>query len=191
MSDHAATIIATLAGEHPINDEFVDALIAVLGVPPAQARLAVRAAVRSVGETQTAFEMRTGQWRIDLNAAVAKAVACASVSTVALESLGQTSVTASVLSIVAPFLFEIDRIEISAEDVWLHARLVRDLGTTRQHIDDAYDALPADLRSELSMPQFVGLIERLEEARLASTTGDGIALSPSGPGSRGFRLYLS
>ncbi|MEO7261786.1 MAG: hypothetical protein ABI047_11100 [Jatrophihabitantaceae bacterium] len=190
MNDHVAVLNAAIAGKHPIDDTFATALAEMLDTSAAQSRQALMAATRSVGLTPQPFELRTGQWRLDATAAVAKAVACASVSAIVLEALGQTSVTATVLSIVAPFLFEIERIEISAGDVYLHGRLLQELSTAPHKLRDAWAALPPDLRDELPMSEFVSLVERLTQAQLATMTAAGIVLSPSGPGSRGFRLYL-
>ena len=129
-----------------------------------------------VGEKPNAFEMRTGEWRIDLSAAVAKSVATASVSTLALQLLGQSSIPATVLSIVVPFLFELERIEVDAGDVYLIGRIVAAHGTGPHHLTTLYEALSEDLRRDLPVHEFAGLIDRLQQAGLATAHAEGVTL---------------
>lgn len=141
------------------------------------------------GSAADGYEIRTGGWRLDLPAAVAKAAACSTVTTILLRGVGADSVPATVLSIVAPLLFELERIEVSAEDLIVHAYLTEAASNDVLHLAELYERLPVDVQSELSVREFAGAVERLRDARLLVVGTEGVKLQHPGA-ANGFKLYL-
>jgi hypothetical protein len=120
---------------------------------------------------------------------VAKAAACSTVTTILLRGVGADSVPATVLSIVAPLLFELERIEVSAEDLIVHAYLTEAASNDVLHLAELYERLPVDVQSELSVREFAGAVERLRDARLLVVGTEGVKLQHPGA-ANGFKLYL-
>lgn len=176
-------------GDHPIDSHFVDAVATTFGLATPDVRTLVRAALRTAGAPADGYEIRTGGWRLDLPAAVAKAAACSTVTTILLRGLGADSIPATVLSIVAPLLFELERIEVSAEDLIVHAYLTDAASNDVLHLADLYDSLPVDVQSELSVREFAGVVERLREAHILVVGAEGVKLQHLGAARR-FKLYL-
>jgi hypothetical protein len=185
-----ARVNAALQGEGALDAELLDAFSGVLDQPVDEVRLALVGALRAQGIPISRLEIRTGAWRLDLETAVLKAVSCSIVTTLVLQGLGADSIPASVLSIVAPFLFELERVDVAAEDVWVHARLLDATQGDVVHLRELYERLPADVRAELSERDFVGVVDRLHAARLVVIGPDGVRILDR-PGGRGFRLLLS
>jgi hypothetical protein len=185
-----SVVNAALRGEAPIDEGFVAAVGELLASSHEGVRIALRGALRARGAEATGFEVRTGAWRLDLETAALKAVSCAVVSTLVLEGLGADSIPATVLSIVAPFLFEVQRVEVAAADVWVHAHMLEAAAGEELGVKALYDRLPPDVQLELSIPEFIGVVERLRGARLVAVGRDGVEVYPRGR-ERGFRLLLS
>ena len=169
---------AALCGESQVDSDLVQAIVDALGFPVTDVRIAMRGALRALNAPVTPLEMRTDTWRIDLEGATIKAVSCATVTTLILNCMGAPSIPATVLSIVAPFLFEIERIEISADDVWVHGRLLEAASGDAVHLPELYERLPGDVRDELTVRDFIAIIERLQHARLLSVGPDGVVIHP-------------
>ncbi len=186
----AATVLnGALSGETTIDASLVSALAEVTGRPREDVELVVRAAARANSAAAPGFEMRTGAWRLDVSAGAVKAIACGAVCTLVMHALGETTIPISVLSIVAPFLFEVQRVEIQASDVYFHARLRDAAAGAVVPMNQLYATLPAHVQDELGLPEYVNLIERLRDARLIHVGLNGVDL---GDGTRhGPRLLLS
>lgn len=185
----SSIISAAIAGEGTIDSEFVAALEAAFDLRSTEVRTVLRSAPRATGTTAEGFEIRTGAWRLDLSAAVAKAAACGTVTTLVLRGLGTDSIPATVLSIIAPLLFELERVEISAGDLVVHAHLTDAIGTDVVQLREMYERLPDDIRDELSVREFVDTVERLLESRLVLVGPNGVSLAAPGTTKR-FALYL-
>ena len=185
-----ARVSAALLGEGIMDAELLDAFSEVLNYPSEDVQLALVGALRANGTSLPHLELSTGTWRLDLKTAALKAVSCSIVTTLILQGLGASSIPASVLSIVAPFLFELERVDVAADDVWVHARLLDAAAGDVVHLRELYERLPPDVRAELSERDFVGVVDRLRAARLLITSPDGVHLAPL-PRGKGFRLLLS
>jgi hypothetical protein len=185
-----ARVNAALQGEGTLDAELLDAFSEVLSYPAEDVRLALAGALRARGAQLSRLEVRTGAWRLDLETAVLKAVSCSIVTTLVLQGLGADSIPASVLSIVTPFLFELERVDVAADDVWVHARLFDAAQGDFVHLRELYQRLPPDVRAELSERDFLGVVERLQAARLIVIGPDGMRILPR-PAGKGFRLLLT
>lgn len=189
MRPAARVIDTAIRGERPVDSEFVEAMCDGFGLSTVEARTVTRAVLRARNTVADGYEIRTGAWRLDLTAAAAKAVACGTVTTVVLRGLGAESIPATVLSIIAPLLFELDRIEVGADDLVVHAFLVEAARGETVHLGELYERLPNDVRDELSLREFAGIVERLRDARLLVVGPDGVELR-AGEANRRFRLHL-
>lgn len=178
----AQVVVAAIDGGQPVDAEFVECVAGVLGTSVETVTMALRAALRAAGEPVPSLDMRTSGWVLDLKAATMKSIAAATLSTATLSLMSAEAVPVTVLSIIIPFLFEIDRVEVSAEDVWVHAHLKASAADESQSsLAELYTSLPADVQAELSTREFVGVVERLQEARLVSVTDGGVRVSDQGP----------
>lgn len=184
----ARNLIATLAGEQAIDAAFSDSLATVFGADPMVAASVVRSTLRAHAVTPPAWEMRTGGWRIDLPAAVAKSVATTAVATATMLALDVGSIPVTVLSVVAPMLFEIERIEVGAEDLWVHAHLTHSASGSGESLVELYRSLPDAVQEELSPREFAGVVERLLSARLATIDESGVRLESARSGRVWFAL---
>jgi len=173
-----AMVNAALRGESPVDSDLVLAIADVLGLPDTDVRIAMRSVFRAYNAQVSVLEMRTGTWCLDLEAATVKAVSCATVTSLILGCMGAQSIPVTVLSIVAPFLFEVERIEISAGDVWVHASLLDAASGDTVHLPELYERLPPDVRNELTIRDFIAVVERLQRASLLSLGPTGAVVHP-------------
>jgi len=111
------------------------------------------------------FEIRVGEWYLDLPAATARAVINGTVLTSALAALHQASIPAAVLSVIVPFVFDVEHVRLSSSDRYVYA-LLRRKQFDRKAIDDWYVELPPGVRGEIARLEFRDLVERLEQAGL-------------------------
>lgn len=102
------------------------------------------------------------------------------VTAVVLQLMGADAVPPTVLALVAPFLFEIERVDIEVSDVVLRATLTEAAAGLPLHVDELYERLPDTGRAELSAIEFGKLLDRLIAARLATVNAGGIRLEPPG-----------
>lgn len=184
----ASLVNAALAGTGRIDDAFLDAVADLLDTNRDEVSRVTRAAIRTLDSGDLPLQMHTGAWTLDVPAASVKAISCAVLTTIVLAGLGAESVPATVLSIVAPFLFEIDRVEVGADDIWVHGHLHAAAGSEPTHLAELYHRLPDHVRAELSVREFVGVIERLQAARLVNVSPEGVYVHATGH--RHFRLLL-
>lgn len=168
----------------------VDHLAHLMDIDPAEFRITVHCLIAMHSDATVAFEMRTDTWRIDLPTAVVKSVLASSMTVTVMQLLGSVSIPIAVLGLIAPFLFEIKRVEVNASDVGIHSQLSAAAATQPLHLDQLYELLPLDARRELSRSKFNDVVDRLLQARLASVDTNGLRLLA--PGSRrGFRLIFT
>lgn len=164
---------AALLGIDPVEETWVlsepplTTLLVQLGLEPTTAA-AVVALSTQTATTGTPFEVRTGEWTLDLPAATARAAVNSAFLTALLTALGEQSLPAILLSMMVPFLFDVQRVEISASDRYVYAQML-------EHAPDSgkitawYRRLPDHVRAELSELEFRDLLQRLEAAGLAQT----------------------
>lgn len=126
----------------------LDSLIAVL-------------AVEEAGELP--YQLRVGDWRIDLRASAARALINGATLTAALAATHQTSVPATVLSVVIPLLFDLERVTLSPTDRYLYAVLLN-APQSSLPIEQWYQHLPTRVTAELTELEFRDVMGRLEEA---------------------------
>jgi predicted nucleotide-binding protein len=127
-----------------------------------------------------AYEIRTGNWRVDLLPATARAVLTAAVATMIMQQLTPSDLPVVVLSAVAGLLFSFRRVEISPGELVLHARLHNEVTGRPNDLGELYEALPQDVRAELTMAELGDAVERFHQAGLARWTKDGITFSAPG-----------
>ena len=113
------------------------------------------------------FELRRGNWYIDLPRATARAVLNGTVLTLALAAINDATLPAVVLSVVVPLLFDVEHVKLSATDRYVYA-LLRHTSFDIKPIDDWYSDLPSSVRHEIEPLEFRELVERLGDAGLVS-----------------------
>jgi nucleoside phosphorylase len=136
------------------------------------------------------YAMRTGKWSLDLPTAVAKSVITGIVTTTVLQALGADSVPVVVLSLIAPLLFAVKRVEIRASDLVVHASLRQAAPQSEASLRELYERLPAEIAAEMTFLQFADVVDRLSQAGLARDGKRGIRL-PSRGARRGFLLTFA
>lgn len=167
---------ASARGTASIDSTLITDLAGLLVIDEGELVLTVRGLLDLYGVSAPAYEIRTGSWRIDLPSATAKAVLSGAIATTVMQHMGTGGYPAAVLCAVAALLFSIHRVEISPGDLVLHARLLNaDLAAPRD-LGSLYQALPGDVRGELTISELADLIERFHQAGLARWDGDGITL---------------
>lgn len=135
-----------------------------LGLPADD--LVIRMLAGELGIGSSDFEIRIGEWRLNSKVATARALVNGVVLTAALAAKDESSIPATVLSVIVPLVFDLERVAISASDRAVYAALLRD-APDRRAIDDWYSSLPTHLQAEITNLEFQDLFERLEEAGLA------------------------
>jgi len=164
------------AGMVAIDSALITDLAELLAVDEENLALTVRCLLDAHAVPVPAYEIRTGGWRIDLLPATAKAVLAGTVSTVVMQHMAVDHLPVAVLSAVAALLFSIHRVEITPGELVLHARLL-DAVTARSHdLGELYQALPRDIRDELTAAELADMVERFHQAGLARWHDDGITL---------------
>lgn len=126
---------------------------------------AVHMLAGELGLETSPFEIRIGEWQLNTSVAAARALVNGVVLTAALAAKGETSIPATVLSVVVPLVFDLERVTVSASDRIVFTDLLRH-APTRQHIDEWYDDLGDHIRAEITKLEFCDLVERLEDAGL-------------------------
>lgn len=180
-----------VAGDRLVVDAVtVDRLAHLMDIDPSEFRITVRCLVALHSDETAAFEMRTNTWCIDLPTAVAKSVLASSMMVTVIQLLGNVSIPAAVLILIAPFLLQIKRVEVNSSDVILHAQLSVAAADQPLHLDKLYELLPLEARAELSLSQFSDVVDRLLQARLASAEPSGLRLIAHSR-RRGFRLTVA
>lgn len=188
MTENAA-IRGLLDGEGPVDEEFLEAFAALVCASLPDVRVAVRAALRVHGLAPPGFEIRTGAWRLDLDKAIIKAVSCGAFTTLALQALGEHSIPAAVVAVIAPFVVEVERVEVSAGDYWVYARLLDAANGQQLSAGELYERLPDDIKAEVPAREYLDILERLQAARLLRVGGQGVQLGDGR--ARRTRLMLS
>jgi predicted nucleotide-binding protein len=163
-----------------IDSELITDLAGFLAVDAGELALTVRCLMDAYAVSSPAYEIRTGSWRIDLLPATAKAVLAAAVATTVMQHMALGRLPVAVLGAVAALLFSIHRVEISAGELVLHARLADAVTGSSRDLDALYQALPQDVRDELTSAELADLIERFHQAGLARWAEDGITLIAAG-----------
>lgn len=152
-------------GTASVVGERLDDLLAQLGLQSDE--LAVRVLVGELGLDGSAFEMRIGQWQLNAPVAIARAVVNGAVLTALLATNGESSIPATVLSVIVPLIFDLDRVQLSPSDRAVYAHLTREV-PDRKLVDDWYAGLAPHVRAEITSLEFRDLIERLEDVGLVS-----------------------
>jgi hypothetical protein len=148
------------------------ALLSDLGVLPddMDSMIAVLA-VDSAGELP--YEIRVGQWRLDLEAAAARALINSTVLTAALAADHQSSIPATVLSVAVPLLFDLEKVTLSPQDRYLYATLLNSPHASMT-FEQWYQHLPARITDELTALELRDVLGRLEDAGAVDTDAAGI-----------------
>jgi predicted nucleotide-binding protein len=167
-------------GMAALDSTLITDLAELLAVDAGELALTVRCLMDVHAVSSSAYEIRTGNWRIDLLPATAKAVLSAAVATTVMQHMALDSLPVAVLGAVAALLFSIDRVEISAGELVLHARLLDAVTGSPRDLDTLYQALPQDVRDELTTADLADVVERFHQAGLARWEEDGITLIAAG-----------
>lgn len=167
--------------------ERLDDLLAQLGLKTDE--VTVRVLAGELGVDGCAFEMRLGQWQLNAPVAIARAVVNGAVLTALLASNGESSIPATVLSVIVPLVFDLDRVELSPSDRAVYADITRNV-PDRKLVDDWYEGLAAHVRAEITSLEFRDLIERLEEVGLVESDDLDVVTIDTPPDSTRRRLRL-
>jgi predicted nucleotide-binding protein len=181
VSGAAATGLAPANAPSPngpasIDSALVTNLAALLVADRRELDLTVRSLLDLHGVSAPAYEIRTGSWRIDLPPATAKAVISGVIATTVMHHMGAGGFPAAVLCAVAALLFSIHRVEVGPGDLVLHATLLAAGPAAPSDLSTLYQALPENVRGELTIAELADLIERFHQAGLARWDEDGITL---------------
>jgi hypothetical protein len=117
--------------------------------------------------TLAPFEMRLGNWSIDVPAATARALFNSIVLTGALAAVHEPSIPAAVLTFVVSALFDIHRLTVSPDRENLRA-VVRDPGSTAE---DWYRQQPEHLRAELTEAEFTMIVKQFRDIQPDQRSG--------------------
>jgi hypothetical protein len=167
LHDPTAALLVTDDGHLRLGPDDLERVLADLGLAGAADEALLQQSLRAHGLDGPPFEIRIGPWRVDLPAAIARGVLNGAVLTAVLASQHETSIPVTVLSVVVPLVFDLERIYVSPSDKVVFAHLLRD-APDRRRVDDWYASLPAHLRDEISTLEFRDLLARLEDADLAT-----------------------
>lgn len=168
----------------------LERLASALDVDGTEIAITMGGLLSALGHDVPPFQIRTNAWHVDLPAALLRTAVIGTVSATVLQLAGVTTVPAALLGLIAPLMFDLRRVEVSASDMAVHAQLRHELGGDPRHIKELHDALPATIRAELSLIEFIEVADRLVCARLAVVGPEGIRLRARKTG-RGFRLVLA
>jgi hypothetical protein len=100
-----------------------------------------------------------GTWRIDLAPAAAQAVVLGAVVTTLLQHVGVAGLPVGVLSAIAAVLLRVQRVEITSSDLVVHTALLHQVSAAPHDLDTLYQALPPDVRAELSRAELADVLE--------------------------------
>ncbi|SES40023.1 TIR domain-containing protein [Actinokineospora terrae] len=178
---------APTSGSFALTSRFVDSLAEVFPLPRRDLNRVVRVLVDRCSGPASAYQMRTGTWRVELAPAVAKAVVAGAISTAALAMWGVAGIPTAVLSAVAALLFAVRSVELEAGDVVVYAHLSR-VERGPRSLAELRQALPADIRAELGLRELSDIVERLHRAGVAEWAAEGISIRAGG--GRGLRLVF-
>ncbi|UWZ34683.1 TIR domain-containing protein [Dactylosporangium roseum] len=168
----------------------IDRLADILDLDRLDVVIGLRGTLRVHGYDVPPFEVRTNTWRIDLPVAVAHAVLGGVAGAAIIAAAGAPPLPTALVSLAVPFLLRIRRVELEARDVTVHAELTAAVRDEPHHLNKLYQQLPARSRAELTIGEFIEVVERLLDARLAAVGPDGVRLRARGR-HRGFRLALT
>ncbi|MFC6023646.1 SEFIR domain-containing protein [Plantactinospora solaniradicis] len=168
----------------------IDRLAEILHLDRVDVAIGLRGTLRIHGYEVPPFEVRTNTWRIDLPGAVAHTVLAGLAGAAIIAAAGAPPLPTALVSLAAPLLLRIRRVELEARDITLHAELTAAARDEPQSLQELYQRLPARSRAELSIGELTEVVERLLDARLAAVGPDGVRLR-AGDGRHGFRLALT
>ena len=189
MSKAELTINEALAGRGRLGSELIEAFSATFALPASEVSIILRATLRASDVQPPAFEVRTGTWELALEEGAVRSITCALLLILILQGIGADKIAVAVIAAVAPLLLDVERVEVSAGDVWVHARLLEAARLRSLNGRALYQALPGDVRAELPFREFLGLLERLERAGLVEPQPDGLLVRPL-EATRAFRLKI-
>ncbi len=161
-----------------LRESDVEDLWRITGVDLDAARAAFSVALAPAG----GFDLRIGDWELDLPRAAAQAAVSGSVVAGVMAATGGDGIVGAVLGVVLPFLVDLERVEFSPSDRRVYGVLL-DIGPNVRSVREWYAALPADVRAEITSLEFRDLLGRLQGLDLATPLDDDAMLIPE-PGER-------
>jgi hypothetical protein len=171
-----------------VDRKALETLLSSLGLPRADLDAIVPLIAGSELDT-VPFELRVGDWVIDLKSALARALINGVTLTSALAAMHQASIPATVLSVIVPLLFDVQHVQVSPADKYVYAVLL-DAPASGETIEGWYARLPARVRGEMTELEFRNTIGRLTEAGLVEGDDAGSMLVPPPSPRRLVRLEL-
>lgn len=159
----------------------VAALVPGAGLERDAVRAEAERLARVVLDEPAGYDLRLGPYNLDTKRAAVQSAATAAVLAIAIRSEGIDSLPVAVVALVMPFLVDIERVTLSASDEVIVAAM-------RSHARPGgarewYEALPAELRSQLTELEFIDFLERCELAGVITRRPRGdIALTRRAPG---------
>lgn len=142
-----------------------------------------------LAEHGAGFEVRVGDFDLDLPRAAAQSAVGGSVLAGVMAAAGGSGLLGAVLGLVLPFLVDLERVEFSPSDRFVYAHLLA-VGPNVRTVDEWYTSLPAHIRRELTSLQFRDLLGRLEGLDLAALLEGDRVLVPEPGERRRVRLRL-
>ncbi len=173
-----------------LDASMINRLADILAMDSLDVAVGVRGILRVHGYEVPPFELRTNTWRIDLPATVTRAVLGGVAAAAIIAAAGAPTLPMALLSLAAPLLLRIRRVQVEPGDVTVYAELTAAVRDQPHHLQALYQQLPARARTQLTLTEFTEIVERLLDARLASVGPDGIRLRAAGTRG-GFRLALA
>jgi hypothetical protein len=144
-------------------------------------------AVQCATEGSQPLEFSPGGWRIKVGDAVLKSAIMTGVTAGIFVLAGFPDLTPTALSMVIPFLFDVEKVRLDVSQQRLHAMLIAREGVLDQtvQIEVLYKKLPKAIRQELSYLDFCDFIETCRQSGVASEMGGGMRMhSLSNPRAR-------
>jgi hypothetical protein len=167
---------AAIGSRDELREEELTALIgSATGLSDSQLRVAARAAedviVAALGNGE--LHARPGGWVLRLHDAAIRASLATAVTAGVMAVAGFDQLPALVLPAVLPLLIDIERVELSPGDRYVLAelRLQPDVVGAEMTPRELYERLPDNLKADISVPDFLDLIQRLTAAGEADRFG--------------------
>ncbi|MCB9317583.1 MAG: hypothetical protein H6569_15690 [Lewinellaceae bacterium] len=118
------------------------------------------------GKREDKLAFFRGGWTINLKAGLAKTVLVGASLCGIFSQMQGIQIASTVLPTLLPFLFEINRVELSAKEEYILAKLLVK-NSVKKHLhsaDELYDKLPKDVRKMINRLDFIDFLEKLDMA---------------------------
>lgn len=124
------------------------------------------------------FELRVGNWRLDMAKSGIRATVMAAILSATMVATDTKEISVALLTAIVPSIIDIENVSLSDGDkkLLLEVRRLPDVTDRLVSIDDLYDRLPDDIRDRLNRFDFADFIERVRNADEAYGTADRVRI---------------